>query len=327
MIKLSTPVMAAPLPVQLSLGDRIMVLGSCFADSMGSRLSAAGFDVCVNPFGTLYNPVSICNSVARLASGRPFTEADCVEMGAGAGLVCSWSHHTSFARPTVEEFLRDANASLAKASEFWKSANKVLITLGTAMVWKLVGDENAGERARAGEVVSNCLKRPAAEFSHEMLGVQQVGALLQMLVEGNPDKEFIFTVSPIRHIADGLEMNSLSKAVLRVAVNNVVRQFKGFVEYFPAFEIVIDDLRDYRFYGADMVHPSDVAIEYIWQTFQATYFDDRSTQAIARCERVSKRLKHRPMSNNPDVVARFNADTQAVIANLKKEYPYIKEKG
>ena len=130
-------------------------------------------------------------------------------------------------------------------------------------------------------------------------------------------------MSPIRHIADGLEMNSLSKAVLRVAINNVVRSNKEWVSYFPAYEIVLDDLRDYRFYTADMVHPSDVAIEYIWQVFQATYFDDHSTQAIARCERVNKRLKHRPMTSNPEVVQRFNADTEAVIANLKKEYPYI----
>lgn len=289
MIKLSTPVMAAPLPVQLSLGDRIMVLGSCFADSMGSRLSAAGFDVCVNPFGTLYNPVSICNSVARLASGRPFTEADCVEMGAGAGLVCSWSHHTSFARPTVEEFLRDANASLAKASEFWKSANKVLITLGTAMVWKLVGDENAGEGARAGEVVSNCLKRPAAEFSHEMLGVQQVGALLQMLVEGNPDKEFIFTVSPIRHLGDGAHANTLSKATLHLALGRLP------VCYFPAYEILLDELRDYRYFAEDLVHPSKLAEDIIWERFVAAAVVPGDRSQLALNEKAARHSAHRPI--------------------------------
>lgn len=283
MIKLSTPVMAAPLPVQLSLGDRIMVLGSCFADSMGSRLSAAGFDVCVNPFGTLYNPVSICNSVARLASGRPFTEADCVEMGAGAGLVCSWSHHTSFARPTVEEFLRDANASLAKASEFWKSANKVLITLGTAMVWKLVGDENAGE------VVSNCLKRPAAEFSHEMLGVQQVGALLQMLVEGNPDKEFIFTVSPIRHLGDGAHANTLSKATLHLALGRLP------VCYFPAYEILLDELRDYRYFAEDLVHPSKLAEDIIWERFVAAAVVPGDRSQLALNEKAARHSAHRPL--------------------------------
>lgn len=289
MIKLSTPVMAAPLPVQLSLGDRIMVLGSCFADSMGSRLAAAGFDVCVNPFGTLYNPVSICNSVARLASGRPFTEADCVEMGAGAGLMCSWSHHTSFARPTAEEFLRDANASLAKASEFWKSANKVLITLGTAMVWKLVGDENAGEVARAGEVVSNCLKRPAAEFSHEMLGVQHVGALLQMLVEGNPDKEFIFTVSPIRHLGDGAHANTLSKSTLHLALGRLP------VCYFPAYEILLDELRDYRYFAEDLVHPSKLAEDIIWERFVTAAVVPGDRSQLALNEKAARQSAHRPL--------------------------------
>ena len=290
MIKLSTPVLTAPLPMQLSLDDRIMVLGSCFADSMGSRLAAAGFNVCVNPFGTLYNPVSICNSVARLTSGQPFTAADCVEMGAGAGLVCSWSHHTSFARPTAEEFLQHANDSLAKASEFWKSANKVLITLGTAMVWKLVS---------SGDVVSNCLKRPAAEFSHEMLGVQQVGMLLQMLVEGNPDKEFIFTVSPIRHLGDGAHANTLSKATLHLALGRVLQQLAGAEHsaacYFPAYEILLDELRDYRYFAEDLVHPSKLAEDIIWERFVAAAVVPGDRSQLALNEKAARHSAHRPL--------------------------------
>ena len=280
MIKLSTPVMAAPLPVQLSLGDRIMVLGSCFADSMGSRLKAAGFEVCVNPFGTLYNPVSICNSVARLASGQPFTAEDCVEMGAGAGLVCSYSHHTSFARPTAEEFLSGANAALSEAAAFWKSANKVIITLGTAMVWKLT---------ESGEVVSNCLKRPAAEFSHEMLGVQQVSMLLQMLVQNNPDKEFIFTVSPIRHLGDGAHANTLSKATLQLALGRLP------VCYFPAYEILLDELRDYRYFAEDLVHPSKLAEDIIWERFVASSVVPGDRQQIELNEKAARHSAHRPL--------------------------------
>lgn len=280
MIKLSTPVIAAPLPVQLSLDDRIMVLGSCFADSMGSRLSAAGFETCVNPFGTLYNPVSICNSVARLASGQPFGSADCVEMGAGAGLVCSFSHHSSFARPTAGEFLSGANAALSEAAAFWKSANKVLITLGTAMVWKLVG---------SGEVVSNCLKRPAAEFTHEMLGVQQVSMLLQMLVQNNPDKEFIFTVSPIRHLGDGAHANTVSKATLHLALGRLP------VCYFPAYEILLDELRDYRYFAEDLVHPSPLAEEIIWERLVAAAVVPGDRSQIALNEKAARRCAHRPL--------------------------------
>lgn len=286
MIKLSTPVLTPQLPVQLSLDDRIMVLGSCFADSMGSRLSAAGFNVCLNPFGTLYNPVSICNSVARLASGRPFAATDCVEMGAGAGLVCSWSHHTSFARPTAEEFLSVANSALEEASAFWKTANKVLITLGSAMVWKLVED---------GEVVSNCLKRPSAEFSHEMLGVQQIAVLLKMLVEGNPGKEFIFTVSPIRHLGDGAHANTLSKATLHLALARVMEQLSGAACYFPAYEILLDELRDYRYFAEDLVHPSRVAEDIIWERFVAAAVVPGDQSQTALNEKAARQSAHRPL--------------------------------
>ena len=286
MIKLSTPVLMPQLPVQLSLADRIMVLGSCFADSMGSRLSAAGFDVCVNPFGTLYNPVSIRNSVARLASGRPFAATDCVEMGAGAGLVCSWSHHTSFARPTAEEFLSVANSALEEAAAFWKTANKVLITLGSAMVWKLV---------EGGEVVSNCLKRPSAEFSHEMLGVQQIAVLLKMLVEGNPGKEFIFTVSPIRHLGDGAHANTLSKATLHLALARVMEQLSGAACYFPAYEILLDELRDYRYFAEDLVHPSRVAEDIIWERFVAAAVVSGDQSQTALNEKAARQSAHRPL--------------------------------
>ena len=149
-------------PIKISKDDKVAVLGSCFATEMGTRMASAGFNVCTNPFGTVYNPVSIANSIARLDHCVPFRRDECVEMGAGAGKICSWWHHTSFARLTEDEFLLNANKSLEEKSAFWKDSNKVIITFGTAMVWKLVSN---------GEVVSNCLKRPSREFSHEMLSV------------------------------------------------------------------------------------------------------------------------------------------------------------
>ena len=280
MIKISTPVTVTPLPVKLSLHDRITVLGSCFADSVGKRLSAAGFDVCVNPFGTLYNPVSVCNSAARLSSGVPFTEKDCVEMGAGAGLVCSFSHHTSFARPTAGEFLDVANAALSQASSFWKSSSKVIITLGTALVWKLAG---------SGEVVSNCLKRPAAEFSHEMLPLHQVAATLRLLVESNPGKEFIFTVSPIRHLGDGAHANTLSKGILQLALAQLG------LPYFPAYEILLDELRDYRYYAEDLVHPSKLAEDIIWERFKESAVAEGDLPRLRLNEKASLASAHRPI--------------------------------
>lgn len=295
--------------------DKMLLMGSCFSDNIGAKLRDAMVDVLVNPFGTIFNPLSIAGAVDKIIDNATIAGAELFMSG---GVWNSYDFHSRFSMASKDAALQRMNASIGEAHEHLKVCNTLVLTLGTAVVYR---------RRDTGEVVTNCHKVPQQEFTRRLASVEEITESLTRAVERlhefTPALRILFTVSPIRHIADGLEMNSLSKAVLRVAVNNVVRQFKGFVEYFPAFEIVIDDLRDYRFYGADMVHPSDVAIEYIWQTFQATYFDDRSTQAIARCERVSKRLKHRPMSNNPDVVARFNADTQAVIANLKKEYPYI----
>ena len=150
------------------LTDKIMMLGSCFADSIAGKLSAGGFRICSNPFGTLYNPLSICKAVERLDSGKPFTGSDCVTMGAGAGLVCSFEHHTSFARATEEEFLHNANARLAEATDFWHSANVVIITLGTAFVWY-----------HGGRPVANCLKRPAGEFERRLISTDEVAEALK----------------------------------------------------------------------------------------------------------------------------------------------------
>ena len=169
MMKLQTPVTLDGAPVSVSYGDKIVVLGSCFADEIGARLAAAGFSVLTNPFGTLYNPVSVGNAIARLGSGAPFGPEDVVEMGAGAGKYCSFWHHTSFARETPEAFLENANRALADASAFWKECNRVIVTLGTAWAFKVDA---------TGETVANCLKRPAAEFTRYRLAVSQTAALL-----------------------------------------------------------------------------------------------------------------------------------------------------
>ena len=249
-MKLQTPVTLEPAPVPLSYSDRIAVLGSCFADEIGTRLADAGFQVLANPFGTLYNPVSIGNAVARLGSGVSFTPDDVVEMGAGAGRVCSFWHHTSFARETVEEFLENANRSLAEASAFWKDCNRVIVTLGTAWAFRF---------NETGETVANCLKRPGTEFTRYRLTVPQTAAILQGLVKRNPDKQFIFTVSPIRHLADGAHGNQLSKSTLLLATEGL--------PYFPAYEIMMDELRDYRWWAEDMVHPTKQAAAYLCDRF------------------------------------------------------------
>lgn len=285
-LKLQTPVETGRSAVCISLNDKIVILGSCFADNMGQKMADLGFDVCVNPFGTLYNPVSICNSVARLTFGIPFSKDECVQMGAGAGLVCSFSHHTSFARRTEDEFLNVANASLKEASLRWKAASKVIITLGTAWIY---------EYLRSGETVSNCLKIDAKEFSRRRLSVRETATLLMNMVARHPEKEFIFTVSPIRHLKDGAHGNQLSKSTLLLALDEVIAKFPERCEYFPAYEIVLDELRDYRFYSPDMIHPSAQTADYLWSRFVRFAMPESELPALDARRRELLRAQHRPI--------------------------------
>jgi hypothetical protein len=256
-MKLQTPVADEKCRVGISYDDKIMMLGSCFSDNIGKRLSELGFDVCVNPFGTLYNPASIASAVSRLVNGEHFTEKDCVEIGAGCERVCSFSHHTSFSGTDAKEFLTKANDALDTASLFFRECNKVIITLGTSWCFRHIG---------TGSIVSNCLKHPAAEFQRERLEVQEIATLLKDIIETDcgKRKEYIFTVSPIRHFKDGAHGNQLSKAGLLLGIDSVIGDH---AEYFPAYEIVMDELRDYRFYAEDMCHPTSQTTEYILERF------------------------------------------------------------
>lgn len=285
-LKLQTPVETGRSKVGVSLNDKIVILGSCFADNMGQKMVDIGFDVCLNPFGTLYNPVSVCNSVARLTSGIPFSKDECVQMGAGAGLVCSFSHHTSFARRTEDEFMQVANASLKEASLRWKAASKVIITLGTAWIY---------EYTRSGETVSNCLKIEAKEFTRRRLSVRETATLLMNMIARHPEKEFMFTVSPIRHFKDGAHGNQISKSTLLLALDEVLAKFPERCEYFPAYEIVLDELRDYRFYAADMIHPSDQAVDYLWSRFVRFAMPESELPALDARRRELLRAQHRPI--------------------------------
>lgn len=285
MIRLQTTVETGRSRIGISRQDKILVIGSCFADTIGLRLKNCGLDVVVNPFGTQYNPVSVFNSMARLSSGIPFTKDDCVEMGAGAGLVCAFSHHTSFARKTQEEFLENANKELGAACAFFKECNKVIITLGTSWVfkWKETGD-----------VVSNCLKLDAKGFLREQLSISQVEMTLIGMLRSWPDKEFIFTVSPIRHMSDGAHGNQVSKARLLMAVDRACDSFPEKCEYFPAYEIMLDELRDYRFYAEDLCHPSTLAQDIIWGRFLDFAVSSEDREAMETAEKQYRRTLHIP---------------------------------
>lgn len=272
MLKLQTPVTDNPCKVGISYKDKIMMLGSCFTDSIGKQLDDLGFDVMVNPFGTLYNPVSILNSVKRLISGEDFHDDECVQIGAGDERWCSFSHHTSYACSSREAFLTLANSRLQSAREHFMRCNKVIITLGTSWCFRHI---------HSGMTVSNCLKHLPSEFARYRLSVSEVSEALRLmtglgngLVECAP-KQFIFTVSPIRHFKDGAHGNQISKSTLLLGIEEFLEgcpvdlSMDPFypADYFPAYEIVMDELRDYRFYSEDMCHPSDQTVNYIRERF------------------------------------------------------------
>jgi len=280
MAKLITEVKVPQAKTKLSLSDKILILGSCFSDEIGSKLQYAGFNVCCNPFGTLYNPESILSSLKRISTDSVFEEKDCVQMGSGSDLYCSFAHHTSFARKEKEEFLKVANEAVQESREFWKECNKVIVTLGTAMVWKLIS---------TGEVVSNCLKRPACEFSHEMLETEDIIADIKSICTLCGNRDVIFTVSPIRHLGDGAHLNQISKSSLLLSLEKAKCG-----EYFPAYEILLDELRDYRFYADDLVHPSKMAVEIIWERFLQAFAIPEEIPTIEDNLKKSRLVAHRP---------------------------------
>ncbi len=302
MLRLQTPVEFPQSGIGISYSDSIMLLGSCFSDNIGKRLQERGFNACLNPFGTLYNPESILSSILRLDSGEPFTEKECVQMGSGSALWCSFSHHTLAARENPGEFLRCANEALGKSSAFWKKSDKVIITFGTSWCYRFT---------ESGRIVSNCLKRDAKEFSREFLPSERTAEIVSRIVREHPDKQFIFTVSPIRHFKDGAHSNALSKASLLLGVERGMKmadeahcteapnadnaQGQKRAEYFPAYEILMDELRDYRFYAPDMLHPSEQAADYVFERFLAWALPEAERGRLQREEKAFRQSQHKPL--------------------------------
>lgn len=287
-IKWSTPVTFGPSRVGVSFHKPLLILGSCFADSIGGRMRDVGFDALVNPLGTMYNPLSIADSLRRIDSGVPFTSSDCVSIGAGDGRICSFYHHTRHARPTAQEFLAAANADLEAARAHWRRTETLVVTLGTAWCFR----SNA-----TGRVVGNCLKRLPSEFTRFRLSLQECVEAVEEIVRLSDGRDVILTVSPIRHMADGAHSNQLSKSTLLLAVDSVVGSHPGGrVEYFPSYEILLDELRDYRFYADDLAHPSAQAESYVFSRFMEFALPQAEAGLLQEGVRRAKRAGHREMS-------------------------------
>lgn len=285
-MKLQTIVDIKPSEWKIGYEDKILMLGSCFSDEIGRQMEERKMQVTCNPFGTLYNPLSIANAIQTSAvSHQP-------SVVFYDGLWHSMAHHGSFSRATREEAEKAVKDSVETMQRALEEATVVIVTFGTAWVYEFSAISH-----QPSVIVGNCHKMPEKWFSRRRLSVEEIVDAWQPILAQYADKKWLFTVSPIRHIRDGLHENQLSKATLLMAVERLVESQKSKVEsrYFPSYEIVMDELRDYRFYADDLVHPSSMAVEYIWERFCETFCTSQTINAMRIAHKEWKFAHHRPL--------------------------------
>ena len=290
-MRFRTEISLTPLAEGIDHSAKIFTLGSCFAESISERLQKAKFSVATNPFGVLFNPLSIASAIERLSDTRAFAVCDIREGREG---FFSFDAHSSLDGKTHTEIFANLNKAVAQGSKALHEADWVILTFGTAWVYE-----------REGKVVANCHKQPAKEFERRRLSVDEVVERYRTHFEGVlRDKRVILTVSPVRHLGDGLQENSLSKAILRLAVEELVAKYEN-VHYFPSYEILIDDLRDYRYYADDLAHPSKMAVEYVWERFCEYALTDKARELLPKIEQIVSAAGHRPFNPESDAHRAF----------------------
>lgn len=295
---------------------RIAFFGSCFADNIAAQFATRKFQVLSNPFGTVYNPLSIERQLLEIADGKVFGEEDVFQDARGPWH--SWLAHSSLSAASREECIAKLNAAAGNARKFLKQADTVFITLGTAFVYSLDG-----------QIVANCHRQDPRLFERRMITVKEAAEAIRGIVgclRKIADKELhiVFTVSPLRHMGDGAHGNNLSKATLLLAVEKAIAGMQAPanpLEYFPSYEIVMDELRDYRFYESDMIHLSKTAEEYIFERMVETYCDMTTYGYIARVEKFMKEANHRVSDTPSPAAAAFAQKAIAQAENLEKAIP------
>ncbi|MGE0076903.1 MAG: GSCFA domain-containing protein [Bacteroidales bacterium] len=314
-MKFRTEVEGVSFPFSIGYRTPTLFIGSCFTENIGAIMRQNKMPVMVNPFGVVYNPYSIYNSLQNLISGKTYNEND---LQFRNGLWFSFDHHTRYSMSNVDDCLSRINSAARDGQQFLNKAQNLIVTFGTARAYRLKTENR---------VVANCHKLPAAEFEHRLMTVDEIVALWRGLIEEliakNRAIKIIFTVSPIRHWKDGPVGNQLSKSTLIVAVHKLIEHFPDNAFYFPSYEIMMDDLRDYRFYDDDMLHPSPKAIEYIWQTFETNLIDKPSVDLIGKIHRIVQAVGHRPFNPNTSEHKRFVQKTLDAIDEICRDFPFV----
>lgn len=303
--------------VRFCHSDRMLLVGSCFSDSIGQKLESAKFNVAVNPFGTMYNPASIAELLRRAMEGRRYDE-DSDDMFMFEGRWHSWMHHSCLSASTKAELVDNLNSATDLVHDRLSDGDVLFVTFGTAICYRMKSD---------GRVVANCHKQSEKLFERVRMGVADIvdmwSALIDDILHVNPKLRIVFTVSPIRHKRDGLHVNQLSKSTLLLAVDELCGRYPQNCMYFPSYEIMIDELRDYRFYADDMVHPSSLAVDYIWERLSEACLSKDTLDLIKQFTGISSALNHRPFNSESDEYMGLMARTLDKIKELKEKHPYV----
>lgn len=308
------PVQKSSFPIDYD--SKIMLLGSCFAENMGKKFDYFKFQATTNPFGIVFNAVSLEKLIRRSVENRKFTESDIFFHN---DLWHCYEVHSELSNSDKDAFLESLNDIIHSTNKQLNESTHIIITLGTSWVYRNI---------KTNEIVANCHKVPQKEFIKELLSIHQIEESLQSIISlihsVNPNCNFIFTVSPVRHIKDGFTENTLSKAHLIAAIHKTITHHPSPITYFPAYEIMMDELRDYRFYAEDMLHPNQTAIDYIWIQFFENYISESEFGLMNQICEIQRALKHRPFNPNTVNHQKFLASIDTKIQKIQEKLPKIK---
>ncbi len=314
MAEFRTKIDVIPSSYKITHQSNLFFVGSCFTENIGNKLSKLKFNTFTNPFGILYNPISIHYAISRLLSGEKYTEEEVFEKN---GIWHSFDHHSSFSSTNKDECLKRINESFSKGVEKIFDTDILFITFGSAHLYQLKESQ---------KLVSNCHKYPSSLFDKKMFDLLQTFEVYKILFEKlkqlNPKLRIILTVSPIRYLSDGFIENQISKSLL-ILLCSKLQQFFQSVTYFPAFEIMMDDIRDYRFYAADMIHPNEIAIDYIFEKFTQHYFDEQTKVLADEIEKIVKTSEHRVFFKDSIEHLKLCEAMLKRIEHLKKDFSFL----
>ncbi len=301
-----------PFAGKIAHREHLLLIGSCFTENIGSKLKQLKFSVLENPNGILFNPISITRSILSYIENKQYTAPDLFYQNESWN---SWEHHSRFSHPQQEACLAQINQSQEVAHAFLQKANWLLITVGSAFVYE-----------RDGDVVANCHKVPTDKFNKRLLSIEEIKNAFKKMLDAvfayNVLAKIIFTISPVRHLRDGFVENNRSKAALIQAVHQLIEDDKRLF-YFPAYELVIDDLRDYRFYAEDMVHPNYAATNYVWEKFISTCIDEPAQLLMKEINSINAAKSHKPFNSASEQHKKFLQINLEKTLQLQKQHPYI----